>query len=178
MSFLHLAREGAWAAYVTVAQAVHRVFCLWPYEPTIEQPLERMDGRLEVRPSLLAGAGDGLFTRAAWPAGSTLGEYAGSRLTFLQYLRSRDWTYMYWLDRNEFVDPRHHPRVQARYANHHFEPDRRNGEFVVRDRRVYLRALRDLAAGEEIYVDYGELYWRLQHRVAQPPVPRRTPAVP
>ena len=49
----------------------------------------------------------------------------------------------------------------SRYINDCREPSAHNAEFVKipSEGRAEVVALRDLVAGEEIYVDYGKWYW-------------------
>ncbi|KYK63126.1 SET domain protein [Toxoplasma gondii TgCatPRC2] len=52
--------------------------------------------------------------------------------------------------------------VLARYINDNAKKEKLNARFVKdkERRRVFVQALRDLEAGEEIYASYGEGYWR------------------
>lgn len=47
---------------------------------------------LELRPSLIRGAGNGLFIAKALDAGTRIGVYTGTRKTLLELLRTRDRT--------------------------------------------------------------------------------------
>ncbi|KFH08164.1 putative histone lysine methyltransferase, protein SET, partial [Toxoplasma gondii VAND] len=63
---------------------------------------------------------------------------------------------------NAHIDARLHPEVLARYINDNAKKEKLNARFVKdkERRRVFVQALRDLEAGEEIYASYGEGYWR------------------
>ncbi len=137
---------------------------LFPYEPAIEGEGE-VDGPewLEVRPSLIPGAGNGLFTTRFCAAGTMLCEYKGTRLTGAQLLRTRDWSYIDTYGRQFFIDARQHPGVKARYVNHHFDPSMRNVRFDYHDGRIFQVATRDIEPEEELYADYGDEYW-VNHR--------------
>jgi len=61
-----------------------------------------------------------------------------------------------WLDASST------PAVLARYVNDPLSPLARNVEFVKmpNEGRADVVATRDIAEGEEIFVDYGAAYWR------------------
>lgn len=63
---------------------------------------------------------------------------------------------------NAHLDAKTHPEVLARYINDIRETDKLNARFVKdrQRRRVFVQAVRDIDAGEEIYAFYGEGYWR------------------
>ncbi|HZP38961.1 MAG TPA: SET domain-containing protein-lysine N-methyltransferase [Methylomirabilota bacterium] len=151
-------------AEVVVLTIAHRLAAMIPAPrtaairvlPQEPEPAEHF----EVRPSCIPDAGCGLFARRPFARGETLCEYTGDRLTTWEHFRRRDWSYLARC--NGFhLDARPYPEVLAARANHHFDPSRRNATFTERDGRLYVVATRDIAAGEEIYVDYGLTYWRL-----------------
>ena len=123
---------------------------------------------LEVKPSLIADAGLGLFTTRKHPALEVLCLYTGERLTFWDQVRSRHPDY--------FADTaagiicnRKYLNIKGRYINHHFDADRRNVAFIAYQdpttlpgRCLLVLALREIDAGEELYANYGETYWTLQ----------------
>jgi hypothetical protein len=120
----------------------------------------------EVRPSTIPGAGKGLFALAAVPKGTLIGEYCGDLIeTMLQRLRLKDWTYVASTrDPVICVDAQHRPEMLVRYMNHHFDPARRNTDMCwppeLGERR-FMVATRDIEAGEELFYDYGDVYWKL-----------------
>lgn len=121
---------------------------------------------LRVAPSLIPGAGLGLFARRPFAEGDVVCEYVGVPLTTLEALRTPDWRYLVGLGRNSsgrrvWVDARPATSLPARYINHQFDPARRNiGTEVVPDAQTWvMRAGRPIAAGEELYCDYGRLHW-------------------
>ena len=140
---------------------------LFPYRPPF-QPIapERLRSpfRLETRPSTVAGAGLGLFALEPIPAGARVGEYAGDVIgSAWRWLRLRDSAYSAQLPTpGWFVDAKGHPEMLMRYINHHFEPARRNVKLTNEGAGKVIVATRDVAAGEELFYDYGDLYWRLR----------------
>jgi len=123
----------------------------------------------EVRPSSVPGAGKGLFATAPIAAGTLIGEYCGDTVdTMLHRLRVKDWSYVATTrDPVICVDARFRPEVMVRYMNHHFDPACRNTDMIwppERGERRYMVATRDIAAGEELFYDYGDVYWKLHRR--------------
>ncbi|KEP61323.1 UNVERIFIED_CONTAM: histone lysine methyltransferase, SET, putative [Hammondia hammondi] len=118
---------------------------------------------LFVAPSLIPGAGQGLFTSQRLPRDSWLCEYLGTRRSLRQILREQSRAYVMCAGTlNAHIDARLHPEVLARYINDNAKKEKLNARFI-KDKersRVFVQALRDLEAGEEIYAFYGEGYWR------------------
>ena len=141
--------------------------CIWPYTPK-PGPVSALtlcpNFKVEIRPSTIAGAGQGLFALADIPRGEVLGEYSGDRITSLaKWLRLKNKDYIMTTDvPNLFLDAGARPEVVLRYVNHNFGP---NGQNLVRQAKgetVCFLAKRDIVAGEELFVDYGDLYWKLR----------------
>ena len=144
---------------------------------------------VEVRPSLIRGAGDGLFAGVDFAAGAWLGEYRGRVLSLLQATQLADRDYlMGGFGLNAHVDARFAMNAPARYVNDHFDKERLNARFDKNKekRTATLVATRAIRRGEEIYASYGESYWRSRGRCPetgaplpadeQPQKPRLPPA--
>lgn len=150
-----------------VVRALHQVCALAPVDPETLQrvgppapaPDDESDG-LEIRPSTIPHAGQGLFALRSFSSGETLCEYTGDVMTFWQHQRTRDWTYVVATGKNRFVNGERYPFAKARYINHHFDPEKINAVFFdAADGRILVNAIRPIRAGEEIYADYGARYW-------------------
>lgn len=143
---------------------VPRVF---PYQPAAS-PLSDLavhpNFRVEIRESTVHGAGLGLFALEEIPYGEVLGEYGGNRVTsLLKWLRLRDKDYVMTTDVPELsLDAAARPEMMMRYVNHHFDKSRLNLSRKADGEKVYYIAARTIAPGEELFVDYGELYWKLR----------------
>ena len=144
-------------AAVAVATAV-----AWPHGQT---PYEK---QLEIRTSRIPHAGNGVYTKVAIPKGAYLGAYTGEFITDEEYMRraSADrWQYMMGLldcakpytggittidgvDGNVFTRMNFAP---AEFQNVKFEK-------ICEPPFVKIVALRDIVAGEELWVDYGPKY--------------------
>eukprot|EP00921_Rhytidocystis_pertsovi_P023692 GHVQ01037990.1.p1 GENE.GHVQ01037990.1~~GHVQ01037990.1.p1 ORF type:complete len:249 (+),score=34.90 GHVQ01037990.1:731-1477(+) len=119
---------------------------------------------LEVRPSLIPGAGRGLFVLSAVPKGSVVCEYTGRRLTLLELLRKQDRTYvMGGFGINWHIEAG--PEVMARYINDNMDTSQLNAVFqkLKTLRKALVVATRDIASGEELYATYGSVFWRGKH---------------
>ncbi|TMW69558.1 hypothetical protein Poli38472_001714 [Pythium oligandrum] len=116
---------------------------------------------VEMRPSLIPGAGMGLFATRAHKRGDVVCEYVGTIFPNKVAWKRTDKAYLMKLGEGKYVDALEHPEVLARYIN----DCRRRAEYnVVFDKRpsedrALVIALRDIGVDEELYVDYGRFYW-------------------
>ncbi len=130
-----------------------------------QSPYEK---NLEIRTSRIPHAGNGVYTKVAIPKGAYLGAYTGEFLTEAEYLRrvnANRWQYMMGLldcakphtggltiidgiDGNVFTRMNYAP---AEFQNVKFEK-------ICEAPFVKITALKDIAAGEELWVDYGPNY--------------------
>jgi SET domain-containing protein len=99
----------------------------------------------------------GCFAGEAIPAGAVFGEYVGERISQAEALRreadaSRPAIFTLWLDNGEAIDG-YVGGNETIYLNHSCEP---NCDILEEeDGRVYFAAGRDIAAGEELTIDYA-----------------------
>ena len=123
---------------------------------------------LEIRTSRIPHAGNGVFTKEAIPKGAYLGAYTGEFITQEEYLRrakENRWQYMMGL--LDCAKPRTggiatidgiegNIFTRMNYAPAEFQ----NVKFEKTCEAPFVRivALRDIAAGEELWVDYGPNY--------------------
>jgi SET domain-containing protein len=123
---------------------------------------------LEIRASRIPHAGNGVYTKVAIPKGAYLGAYTGEFITDEEYYRrlgANKWQYMMGLlecakphtggitiidgiSGNVFTRMNYAP---AEFQNVKFEK-------ICEAPYVRILALRDIAAGEELWVDYGPNY--------------------
>lgn len=120
---------------------------------------------VEIKQSLLPGAGKGLFAKEPIPRGSRIVEYKG-RITTWKEVDDNDGNngYIYYVKRNHVIDASRHTGSLARYANDARGLSRvkgvtNNSEYVEDGLRVYIEAKKDIPAGAEILVEYGKEYW-------------------
>jgi SET domain-containing protein len=133
--------------------------------PSGQSPYEK---NLEIRTSQIPHAGNGVYTKVAIPKGAYLGAYTGEFITDEEYQRrlsANRWQYMMGLldcakphtggittidgiNGNAFTRMNFAP---AEFQNVKFEK-------ICEAPFVKIIALRDIAAGEELWVDYGPRY--------------------
>lgn len=112
--------------------------------------------RIAVRRSGIHGRG--VFAQAPLIAGERIFEYKGERISWKEALRRHphdpeqpNHTFYFALDDGRVIDGLHGGN-SSRWINHACAP---NCEAEEVDGRVFIFAARDIAAGEELYYDYG-----------------------
>jgi hypothetical protein len=137
-------------------------------------------------PSLIPAAGLGLFTSAPISSGSTICHYVGDLHSIASFRSLPDRSYGILLPlapssstsalptqtRDVIVDPSPLPAyapIPARFANDPRSPAATNCRFQPDLKCLWARmvATRDIEAGGEVYVDYGDAYWD-QHQGGAP----------
>lgn len=112
--------------------------------------------RLQVRRSGVHGKG--VFALQAIPAGEVLIEYVGEIIGWPEALRRHphdpsdpNHTFYFSIDDDHVIDANVGGNA-SRWINHACEPNCQADE---QDGRVFIKALRDLQPGEELFYDYG-----------------------
>ncbi len=112
--------------------------------------------RIQVRRSGIHGRG--VFATQPIEAGSTVIEYKGEIITWEEALdrhphdpEQPNHTFYFHLDDGHVIDGKYQGN-SARWINHSCNP---NVEAEQDGNRVFLKALRDIAPGEELFFDYG-----------------------
>jgi SET domain-containing protein len=102
--------------------------------------------------------GKGVFARREIGAGDRILEYRGEVIDWPEALRRHPHdpddphhTFYFSLDDGTVIDAKHGGNA-ARWINHSCEP---NCEADEQEGRVFVKALRDLTPGEELFYDYG-----------------------
>ena len=108
--------------------------------------------QLEVRETLATGRG--LFACAPISSGDFIIEYTGKRITTLE-ADTHTGRYLFEVDDDWTLDGDTKDNL-AKYINHSCEP---NTEAEVEDGHVNMYAARDIQAGEELTIDYGDEYF-------------------
>lgn len=131
-------------------------------EPPIDEIALAIDaGGVEARESKIPGAGLGLFSTRAYAMGDVICIYTGKPLRTVQAMRLEDKSYLMRLGPQVYADAGPCMDVMARYINDCRVSSRYNVTFVKQPahRRALVTATRDVAPGDELYVDYGKWYW-------------------
>jgi len=112
--------------------------------------------KIEVRDSGVHGRG--VYAIAPIEAGSRIVEYKGERISWKQAVDRHphdpaqpNHTFYFHLDTGQVIDALYGGN-KARWINHACEP---NCEAEEVEGRVFIKALRDLLPGEELFYDYG-----------------------
>jgi SET domain-containing protein len=102
--------------------------------------------------------GKGVFAQRPIAAGERIIEYKGERITWPEAQRRHPHdpadphhTFYFHVDDDNVIDAKYGGNA-ARWINHSCDP---NCESDTVGGRVFIRALRDLAPGEELFYDYG-----------------------
>lgn len=115
------------------------------------RPIESHPARVEVKSSAIHGRG--LFVRADIPAGARVIEYVGEKITKQESLSRCIANNEYIFALNDTCDLDGNVSWNpARFANHSCAP---NCVAELDDERIWIVAIRDLQAGEEITFNYG-----------------------
>jgi SET domain-containing protein len=112
--------------------------------------------RIQVRRSGVHGKG--VYALRPIRKGEVIVEYKGERITWKEALRRHphdpkdpDHTFYFHIDDRVVIDAKHGGNA-ARWINHACNP---NCESDIVDDRVYIKALRAIKPGEELFYDYG-----------------------
>jgi uncharacterized protein len=126
-----------------------------------------LEKQLIVKRSTLKGAGKGLFTTRDIPRGAKIIEYKG-KVTRWKEVDSQEGLngYIYYVDRNHVIDAWPAREAIARYANDARGIVRTDGvnnncTYIIEGRKVYIKSMRHIPAGSELFVGYGKEYWEI-----------------
>ena len=122
---------------------------------------------LIVKKSRLPKAGKGLFTTKAIKKDARVIEYKGEIIKWKQYQERVDKCedgYLFFISKERCIDAFPTPQYKARYANDAEGMSRVKGlknncVYEIVGKKCYIQAMRDIKAGEEIFVDYTKEYW-------------------
>ena len=107
--------------------------------------------RIEVRESGVHG--HGVYTAQFVPEGTRIIEYTGERTSWEAAPNDENdpHTFNFGLDNGEVINPEIGGN-DARWINHSCDP---NCEAIEEDDRIFIYAMRDIQAGEELFYDYA-----------------------
>lgn len=98
--------------------------------------------------------GEGLFAGEAIKKGEMIIEYIGNILSTKEVADDTDNEYLFEVNSKVTIDGSPKWNI-ARYCNHACE-EAANAESDIKKGRVFIKAIKDISAGEEIVYDYGE----------------------
>ncbi len=113
----------------------------------------------------------GLFTDSVIEKDADVVEYLGEIIDWAEYEKRFDaghGGYLFFINKKKCIDAFHTPEALARYANDarghsRHAKLRNNAYYAVKKGKAYIRASRRLKPHEEIFVWYGNDYWRYLH---------------
>lgn len=125
---------------------------------------------LFVKESTLPNCGKGLFTKVDIKKGSLIVEYKGEKITWAEGLKRNEnhafqSPYLFYITAKNCIDAEYTLDALARYANDAKGHTKvkgltNNAEYAVIKRVPYIMATKNIKAGEEIFVSYGDDYWK------------------
>ncbi|MBI5405891.1 SET domain-containing protein, partial [Candidatus Kaiserbacteria bacterium] len=119
---------------------------------------ERVRRKRSVRPKNVvvkrSSAGLGLFAAHPFKKGERIIEYFGRTITNAEAYTSRS-KYLFEVNARKTVDGTARANI-ARYINHSCKP---NCEPEIEHGRIYIDALKNIKAGEELAYNYGDEYF-------------------
>ena len=101
--------------------------------------------------------GLGVFATEPIKKNTYIVEYTGPLLTNAECEEIPDNRYLFEVNARWTIDGSPRKNV-ARYINHSCRP---NADPMIRDRRIRIKAIRNIAAGDEITYDYGREYFEI-----------------
>lgn len=133
--------------------------------PSPHYNMNLSEKKLVVKESMLPGAGKGLFTEEFIEKGLCIIEYKGTVTTWknVDHDDGKN-AYIFYVNRNHVTDAKNHLHELARYVNDakgikQVKGISNNAEYVVVKKRIFIYAIKNIAAGAEIFVGYGKGYW-------------------
>jgi SET domain-containing protein len=120
---------------------------------------------LQIKRSIIPGAGKGLFTRKQIRKGTRISEYKGRVTTWKKMDHKNGGNpYIFYVNKDHVIDAWHFKKAKARYANDakglkRIKGVRNNAKYIHDGTRVFLEAKKNIPPGSEILVDYGKEYW-------------------
>lgn len=125
-----------------------------------------LEKQLEVKESMIPGAGKGLFTNEFIPKNTRIIEYKGRIRTWQEAQYDDTNYYIFFVNENHVIDAKRQKKSLARYINdanglQKVKGLRNNAQFICDGLKVFVESTRDIPAGTEIFVGYGKEYWQV-----------------
>lgn len=122
---------------------------------------------LIVKKSQLPNSGKGLYTTKPIKKGEHVLEYLGEIINWKEYekrVKENKDGYLFFINNKRCIDAYPTPQYKARYANDaaglgRVKGLKNNCDYEIVGDQCFILAKRDIAAGEEIFVNYTKEYW-------------------
>lgn len=127
--------------------------------------MEVLDSHLKIKRSTIPGTGKGLFTTIDIAKGTIITEYKGKITTWNDVDHNQGANlYIYYVSRNHVINAEGNKDALAHFANDAKGPIKikginNNAEYIIKKKRVFIVALKNIPANTEIFVGYGKEYW-------------------
>jgi len=124
-----------------------------------------LDQDLKIKISTLPNSGKGLFTKIFIPKGTLITEHVGKISTWNEANHDDGKNpYIYYVSRNHVIDAKDQDNSVAHFVNDakgykKIAGITNNAKYIVKGKRVFLEAIKDMHPGEEIFAGYGKEYW-------------------
>lgn len=120
---------------------------------------------LKVKTSTIPNAGKGLFVMTDVNKGDIITEYIGRRTNWASVEDDVDNGYIYHIDDDNVIDASNDKKSFGRYTNDasgltKVSGIRNNSSYYEENNRVFIKASKPIAAGNEVLVSYGAAYWK------------------
>jgi uncharacterized protein len=126
-----------------------------------------LEKQLYVKKSTIPNSGKGLFTRKAISKGTRIVEYKGV-ISSWKDVKDEDGKngYIFFVNRKHVINALPTLKALARYANDangltRVKGTKNNAEYETEGIKAYILCKRDIPANSEIFVDYGDDYWKV-----------------
>ena len=124
---------------------------------------------LSIKKSQIPSSGDGLWTEKDFKRGEVIVKYDGEEITWKE-CEKRNLAqegfggYYLFISKKRCIDAQYTTWAQGRYANdaaglHRIKGLRNNARYEIIKGEAFIKASRNIKAGEEIFVSYGKGYW-------------------
>jgi len=122
---------------------------------------------LIVKTSQLPNSGKGLFTTTAIKKGTKLIEYLGEIIDWKEYekrVEKDEDGYLFFINKKRCIDAYNTPQHKARFANDAAGLTKVKGLinnciYEIEGDKCFIKAKKDISAGDEIFVSYTKEYW-------------------
>lgn len=123
-----------------------------------------LEKQLVIKRSKIPGAGKGLFTKQLIEKGTRIVQYKGKRTAWKAIQQQEFNGYVYYIKRDLVIDAQNYTETFGRYANdangiNKIKKLNNNSRYVIAGEKVFIEAIKDISAGDEILVSYGKEYW-------------------
>jgi SET domain-containing protein len=124
---------------------------------------------LNIKKSQIPSAGQGLWAAKDFKRGDVIVKYDGEKITWKECERRNlaqegYGCYYLYINKRKCIDAQYTIWAQGRYANDaaglcRIEGLRNNSKYEIIKGEAFIKASRNIKAGEEIFVSYGKAYW-------------------